>query len=593
LINSQDTGSAMVEVVEADSVYEQVTVKAIMKSSRNTPISGRRADLLDSKNQVISSAMSKENGEFTLHYTIPSGTSPGLYKFYVGGEYVETKREVSIYYIDRAAEITILGELAKTTTVSQVRTFFETYGSLLGINLEEDMSHINNWDLVFRHLIGKAVSQPEEARALYHGHIALETINQAESIDEIDELLSDFDTCELLGLDKEVLDYIIVNRAMLLEQILQLGANDSIESLQADVDKIAKTVLAIEYDKKDIDIALQNKSANVGEEVVVNLDFTSYQDNISKIIYIITAENEELLKYAQPNIQLEGAVQTSVNGKTVTVELTPAKDVSKIGYVSLIAIDLIGSYDFTVSGFVEFDEGLVCPVITNINPSSFSLAISKNTNKQTSPSSTVYSSGSYTNTEMPNIESVKPVEAKYEFVDLEDVSWAVEAVSYLVEKGVVSKDDEKKFYPNDITTREQFVKMIVVALGLEDSTLKANFNDVKEGEWYYPYVAAAKANEIVQGDDMGNFGVSKSITREDMAVMIDRIISRLGLDSISEYEDFADDFEISDYAKASVYKMRTLKIVNGTGDNLFAPKENVTRAMAAKVMYEFLKVVGL
>jgi len=42
-------------------------------------------------------------------------------------------------------------------------------------------------------------------------------------------------------------------------------------------------------------------------------------------------------------------------------------------------------------------------------------------------------------------------------------------------------------------------------------------------------------------------------------------------------------------AKNAVYVMKETGIVNGIGDNLFAPKANATRAMAAKIIYGLVK----
>ena len=54
-------------------------------------------------------------------------------------------------------------------------------------------------------------------------------------------------------------------------------------------------------------------------------------------------------------------------------------------------------------------------------------------------------------------------------------------------------------------------------------------------------------------------------------------------------ELFDDDADISEYARTAVYVMKETGIVNGTGDNLFSPRANATRAMAAKIIYGLVK----
>ena len=48
---------------------------------------------------------------------------------------------------------------------------------------------------------------------------------------------------------------------------------------------------------------------------------------------------------------------------------------------------------------------------------------------------------------------------------------------------------------------------------------------------------------------------------------------------------FEDDSEISDYAKEAVYMLYDADTINGMGAEIFAPKEALTRAQAAKIIY--------
>ena len=55
---------------------------------------------------------------------------------------------------------------------------------------------------------------------------------------------------------------------------------------------------------------------------------------------------------------------------------------------------------------------------------------------------------------------------------------------------------------------------------------------------------------------------------------------------------FSDENEISDYAKNAVSHLAGTGIVNGVGNGLFAPKDAVTRAQAAKIIYELVMANG-
>lgn len=84
------------------------------------------------------------------------------------------------------------------------------------------------------------------------------------------------------------------------------------------------------------------------------------------------------------------------------------------------------------------------------------------------------------------------------------------------------------------------------------------------------------------------FGIGSNITREDMAVIAYRTAVVCGLMEDGERESefvFEDDAQISDYAKTAVYRLAEEEIINGVGDDYFAPKSNLTRAQAAKIIY--------
>ena len=68
-------------------------------------------------------------------------------------------------------------------------------------------------------------------------------------------------------------------------------------------------------------------------------------------------------------------------------------------------------------------------------------------------------------------------------------------------------------------------------------------------------------------------------------------IEKLSLDlpQIKEYEPFADENEIADYAKEHIITLYKAGIVDGIGDGLFDPTGFANRASAAKILYETLK----
>ena len=177
------------------------------------------------------------------------------------------------------------------------------------------------------------------------------------------------------------------------------------------------------------------------------------------------------------------------------------------------------------------------------------------------------------------------------FCDLNTVSWAKEAICYLADKNVLNGRENGLFYPDDLVTREEFVKMITLALHILDDSAETGFTDVECGRWSYPYIASGVAAAIINGVSEQKFAPEAFITRQDMAVIVFRAAQCMKLE-LSGTAAFSDENEISDYAKNAVSHLAGTGIVNGVGNGLFAPKDAVTRAQAAKIIYELVMANG-
>ena len=192
--------------------------------------------------------------------------------------------------------------------------------------------------------------------------------------------------------------------------------------------------------------------------------------------------------------------------------------------------------------------------------------------------------------------------SKGRFLDSAAFDWAKPYIEYLADKNIISGfedgtfspndsvtgDGTGKFNPSDNVTREQFVKMIVTAFNFKASgNSEISFSDVKSDDWYYDYISTAYENGIINGVSSELFGVGRYITREDAATILNRAAKEKinGDLPIKNAYKFSDDGLISDYAEASVYSMYHAGIINGTGNDMFAPKDYCTRAQTAKMIY--------
>lgn len=192
----------------------------------------------------------------------------------------------------------------------------------------------------------------------------------------------------------------------------------------------------------------------------------------------------------------------------------------------------------------------------------------------------------------PNDETAK-TQITRSFDDIDGVAWASEAIHALVDKNIINGKSAGVFAPDDFVTREEFAKILVIAMGLEnESFIGGEFKDTVENEWYYKYVYIAKEHNIINGIGGGKFGIGDEISRQDMAVMIYRAIqSKTAADYGDDELTFDDKAQISDYALDAVATLYKMGIVNGVSETEFAPLGGATRAQAAKIVYGVLDLI--
>lgn len=92
-------------------------------------------------------------------------------------------------------------------------------------------------------------------------------------------------------------------------------------------------------------------------------------------------------------------------------------------------------------------------------------------------------------------------------------------------------------------------------------------------------VAALNALGIINGVGNNRFEPDRTITREEAAAMLDRVHSFIRWGEVRDYTYgnsldmlYGDNDEISNWAFYNVYNMRSIQVMNGIGNNLFAPK---------------------
>ncbi len=177
------------------------------------------------------------------------------------------------------------------------------------------------------------------------------------------------------------------------------------------------------------------------------------------------------------------------------------------------------------------------------------------------------------------------------FSDVSASHWSYEAVSALAELGVIDGVGGGKFAPNDVVTRAALTKMLVNAMSINAPGAVSEFSDVDISGWAYPYISIAAAKGIVTGYPDNTFSPNATVTRQDASVMAVRAATEAGIRLLDTTGAEVTDFDaVSDYAQDSIVTVTKSGVMSGFEDGSFRPLETLTRAQAAKLIYEIIKL---
>lgn len=157
--------------------------------------------------------------------------------------------------------------------------------------------------------------------------------------------------------------------------------------------------------------------------------------------------------------------------------------------------------------------------------------------------------------------------------------WAENYINKIMEENIINGYPDGTFRPENEVTREEFASLLVRVFDL-DKNNQITFKD-SLNRWSTEDISTAAYYQIIKGYDKNIFGPKDFITREQMAVMIDRALK---LENEANNIEFVDMDEVSTWAKDSIKKVLKEGLLEGYPDGTFRPKNNLTRAEAVKVI---------
>ena len=181
------------------------------------------------------------------------------------------------------------------------------------------------------------------------------------------------------------------------------------------------------------------------------------------------------------------------------------------------------------------------------------------------------------------------------FTDLTEGYWATDVIEALSQKGVIGGYPDNTFKPVNNISRAEFIKILTEAIMLpEEKSGTPIYIDVLTGDWYYGCIQAAVGAGLVKGYEEGEFLPNDPITRQEMAVLLARALGRgsAAAASAGDSTAFADDEDISFWARGFVVVAVQQDLISGYPDNTFGPGNYATRAEACAMIYRLMEKRG-
>lgn len=171
------------------------------------------------------------------------------------------------------------------------------------------------------------------------------------------------------------------------------------------------------------------------------------------------------------------------------------------------------------------------------------------------------------------------------FSDVKDNAWYADAITYVCDNGLMNGTSPATFGPDETMTRGMLATVLYRATGSPAVTASDSFSDTSAGSYYANAVVWASETGVISGYGNGLFGTDDPVSREQLAAILWRYA---GSPDAEPGNGFADNSSIASYAAGAVNWARATGIISGTTGNLFAPKENATRAQVAAILQNYM-----
>ncbi len=176
------------------------------------------------------------------------------------------------------------------------------------------------------------------------------------------------------------------------------------------------------------------------------------------------------------------------------------------------------------------------------------------------------------------------------FTDVDSDDWFLAAVQYVYENDRMAGTSSTTFQPEVNLTRAMAAQVLYNLEGQPAITGDTTFTDAADaGEWAVKAITWAEQTGVVAGIGDGLFDPTANVTREEFAQMMYNYASYKEYDLTLEGDlsQFEDASAISGWAETAMSWANGSGLINGHDDGTIDPQGTTTRAQAASILMNF------
>ena len=164
-----------------------------------------------------------------------------------------------------------------------------------------------------------------------------------------------------------------------------------------------------------------------------------------------------------------------------------------------------------------------------------------------------------------------------------------EAIIDLANRSVLIGTDKNNFDPHTSISRAMVAQVLYRLANDKTYVNPSDFTDVSPTNWFYTAVNWANEKGLVRGFKDKTFKPNKSITNEELAVILARAIEKLELKTSNINSINKDDYKfLSDWNRDGIVKMLELGLMDFSFEGNQVVVKEISRAEFANIIYKLI-----